>query len=137
MEELKILAQQKVRVKIGEENLTFKKITLGDYADLQAYLKTEYIKEQMSDAEAIYGDVPDDVKAEIRKSITPEKIEELSSSVKGMLFLITRAMQPTVKGITPEEVADMSMEMLVKIMDAIAPPEEEKKRKRTLVKKLK
>ena len=133
MEELKILAQQKVRVKIGDETLTFKKITLGDYADLQAYLKTEYIKEQMADAEAIYGDVPDDVKSEIRKSITPEKIEELSNSHRSMSFLIAKAMQPTINGITPEEVADMSMEILAKIMDAIAPPEE-KKRKRGPVK---
>ena len=135
MEELKILAQQKVRVEIGDETLTFKKITLGDYADLQAYLKTEYIKEQMTDAEAIYGDVPDDVKSEIRKSITPEKIEELSNSHRSMSFLIAKAMQPTINGITPEEVADMSMEVLAKIMDAIAPPDDTKKKKKDPVKK--
>lgn len=129
MEELKVLAQQKIRVKIGEETLTFKKITLGDYADLQAYLKTEYIKEQMADAAAIYGDIPDDVKAEIRKSITPEKIEELSNSHRSMSFLVAKAMQPTVKGITPGEVADMSVEILAEIMDAIAPPEEKKRKK--------
>ena len=139
MEELKILAQQKVRVKIGDELLTFKKITLGDYADLQAYAKAEYIKEELETARAFYGeDIPDALKEDIRKSITPEKIDKLCESHKSLSFLVARALKPSVAGITPEDVAQMSMDMLEKVMDAIAPPDEtEKKRKRGPVKKSK
>ena len=136
MEELKILALQKVRVKIGDETITCKKITLGDYADLQEYIKAEYIKEEMENAAVIYGEVPLEVKDEIRKSITPEKLDALSNTHRGMMFLVSRAMQPTVKGIDPKDISDMSIEALTEIMEAVAPPDpEEKKRKRQPVKK--
>jgi hypothetical protein len=135
MGELGIISQGYTEIELGGVKRKLGKLTLGNWADLQAYKKEHYLKEAaerkknvIETAQELYPDgVPDSVFDKVIKPPTEEDLESMDD-VTVMTYLLWLALKRFDTSITLEGTGELiTVDSVVAITAAITPQIEEKK----------
>ena len=132
--ELEMIARPLTHVTIDEKRIALFKLSLGDIADLDEYLKDEHEQETLAKAGRLYGEVPEKVSDKLMAGLTDDELDELRGSTKGARFMLWRALQAHWPTITQEQAANIiPVEDIERVVNAISP--KEKKTTKRKVKK--
>ena len=128
--ELEMIARPLTHVTIDGKRIALFKLSLGDIADLDQYLRDEYEQDELAKAVRIYGEVPDKVSDRLMAGLTSDEMDELRGSTKGARFMLWRALQAGYPSITQEQAANaIPVEDIERVVDAISPKEKKTKKK--------
>ena len=103
----KLTQSNKIQIAIDGEEYTAKKLTLGDFSELEKYLADKEQKRAIKVAKELYGDnMPDDIYDRIIKA-TRFDLEEVIETTDGLTFLLYRALSGYNEELTFEEAAEL------------------------------
>ena len=129
--DLEMIARPITHVTLNGKKVALFKLSLGDIADLDQRLQSDYEQDRIAKAHRIYGDeLPDNVKADLMRDLTDSELDALRGTPKGARYMLWRALTCGFPGITEEHAANViptdDMEM---VMNAISPKDKKKSRK--------
>lgn len=115
------LIRKTKKIKIGDKDYTFAKITLADMAAFSAWVKENRRKNietrkkrMLEEAEKIGGIDPMELLKELERPPTDDEIEQEMYTVEGLGFLVYKSLQPAY----PEKSLKDAMELIE--MDKVA-----------------
>lgn len=138
MSELRMIAESFTEIeladkkyKIGNKKYKIGKLTIGDFADFEDFVANDRKNRIIETAKEVYGEnMPDSVLDKALAPPTDKEIETQQGSIKGIRFLLWRAMLKHNPNMTEEEVAGMiHLDDLPKITQAIMPTTSKKNKR--------
>jgi hypothetical protein len=120
-----LIAKSFSEIELDGKTYRIGKLTLGDFADFEEWVRQQREEKILSTARKVYGDdMPDNILDKMLSSPTDEEIEQERGSISGVRFLLWRAFGKYCPNITLDEVSAMvTLDDLSKISKVIMPNE--------------
>ena len=120
-----LIAKSFSEIELDGKTYRIGKLTLGDFADFEEWVRQQREDKILSTARKVYGDdMPASVFEKVVAPATDEEIEQQQGSVSGVRFLLWRALSKYSPNITLDEVSAMvTLDDLSKISKVIMPNE--------------
>lgn len=120
---MRIIAESFAEVKLGGKTYKIGKLTIGDFADFEEYVRAQREDKIIATAKKLYGDnIPQAVFDKALAPPTDAEIEAQQGSISGIGFLLWRAIVKYNPNMTQEETSAMiGLDDLPALTKAIMP----------------